>query len=464
MPSDPTFEHLTAGGVDAGTASAWIADLPEVTGDFERDRDTCGAFWSAGVDLVHTLGEPAERSPEASAAARAVHELSRRAKRAFLAEHRAALYRAMTDDFRRFVRVEDAIYESAELVPGLVPSRALVAEDEPRLLKHKEGWEYDQGVLLSSLFDWEPSGRHLLHAMLLPTADALARLDAHLATGLTVLDKATVERRGRASVVTLRNERFLNAEDDTTVPSVETAIDLALLDPATEICVLQGTAIDHPKYAGKRVFCSGVNLTHVYHGQLSYIWYLKKDLGFTNKLLYGLAKPDQDPESFDGAIEKAWIAVIESFAIGGGCQYTLVCDFVLAADDAYFTLPARKEGIVPGFGNLRLPRQVGERLARQMIMFERRVECDSPAGSLIVDRVVPAADIPVAIEETVEFLTGSGVVSTASNRRNLRVATEPLDLNRRYAATYAEEQARCHFSPALIDNLEKFWNADQRRP
>ena len=219
----------------------------------------------------------------------------------------------MTDDFRRFVRVEDAIYACAELVPGLVPSRALVAEDDPRRLKHKEGWEYDQGVLLSSLFDWEPSGRHLLHAMLLPTADALARLDAHLATGITELDKATVQRRGRASVVTLRNERFLNAEDDTTVPSVETAIDLALLDPATEICVLQGTAIDHPKYAGKRVFCSGVNLTHVYHGQLSYIWYLKKDLGFTNKLLYGLAKPDQDPESFDGAIEKAWIAVIESF-------------------------------------------------------------------------------------------------------------------------------------------------------
>ncbi len=136
---------------------------------------------------------------------------------------------------------------------------------------------------------------------------------------------------------------------------------------------------------------------------------------------------------------------------------------VLAADDAYFTLPARKEGIVPGFGNLRLPRQVGERLARQMIMFERRVECDSAAGSLIVDRVVPATAISAAIDETVEFLTGSGVVSTASNRRSLRVATEPLDLNRRYAATYAEEQARCHFSPALVDNLEKFWNADQRR-
>jgi (3,5-dihydroxyphenyl)acetyl-CoA 1,2-dioxygenase len=206
MQTDPTVDHLTAGGVEAATAAAWVADLPEVTGDFERDRDAHGAFWSAGIDLVHTLGEPADRSPATATAARAVHELSRRAKRAFLAEHRAALYRAMTDDFRRFVRVEDAIYACAELVPGLVPSRALVAEDDPRRLKHKEGWEYDQGVLLSSLFDWEPSGRHLLHAMLLPTADALARLDAHLATGITELDKATVQRRGRASVVTLRNE------------------------------------------------------------------------------------------------------------------------------------------------------------------------------------------------------------------------------------------------------------------
>ncbi len=62
-----------------------------------------------------------------------------------------------------------------------------------------------------------------------------------------------------------------------------------------------------------------------------------------------------------------------------------------------------------------------------------------------------------ALETTVEKLTGSGVVSAAGNRRAFRAGQEPLDLFRRYMAVYAREQAYCHFSPALIANLEKNW-------
>jgi len=49
------------------------------------------------------------------------------------------------------------------------------------------------------------------------------------------------------------------------------------------------------------------------------------------------------------------------------------------------------------------------------------------------------------------------------NRRAFRVTQEPLDDFRRYCAVYAREQAWCHFSPALISNLEMFWNAQNRR-
>ena len=55
------------------------------------------------------------------------------------------------------------------------------------------------------------------------------------------------------------------------------------------------------------------------------------------------------------------------------------------------------------------------------------------------------------------------MVSAASNRRAFRVGEEPLDTFRRYMAVYAREQAYCHFSPALIANLEKHWNAAQRK-
>ena len=55
------------------------------------------------------------------------------------------------------------------------------------------------------------------------------------------------------------------------------------------------------------------------------------------------------------------------------------------------------------------------------------------------------------------------MVGSIGNRRALRFAAEPLDTFRRYAALYAREQAYCHFSPALISNLELYWNAQNRR-
>ena len=68
-----------------------------------------------------------------------------------------------------------------------------------------------------------------------------------------------------------------------------------------------------------------------------------------------------------------------------------------------------------------------------------------------------------AIERVVDSLSGSGVVSASANRRALRIAQEPFDLFRNYLALYALEQAYCHFSAALIENLERNWNAKSRK-
>jgi thioesterase DpgC len=160
--------------------------------------------------------------------------------------------------------------------------------------------------------------------------------------------------------------------------------------------------------------------------------------------------------------EKPWIAAVESFAIGGACQWLLVMDRVIAESGSYLNLPARKEGIIPGCANLRLPRLVGERAARQAIFFNRAFGADSLEGRLIVDEVVGGADMDQAIVGATEELTGAGMTSLMANRLQLRVAQEPLDLFRRYMSNYAREQALCLYSPALIDNLERNWNAKSR--
>ena len=138
-------------------------------------------------------------------------------------------------------------------------------------------------------------------------------------------------------------------------------------------------------------------------------------------------------------------------------------DYVVAASDAYMTLPARKEGIIPGAANMRLSRFVGDRIARQAIMVGRRLDCDTPEGRMICDEIVAPAEMDAALTRVIADFTDSGVVSAASNRRAFRVAEEPFDMFRRYMAVYAREQAYCHFSPALIGNLEKHWNAQQRK-
>ena len=68
-----------------------------------------------------------------------------------------------------------------------------------------------------------------------------------------------------------------------------------------------------------------------------------------------------------------------------------------------------------------------------------------------------------AIERVVAGLTTSGAVGAIANRRAFRAGAEPLDLFRRYMAAYAREQAYCHFSPALILNLERNWDAKNRK-
>jgi thioesterase DpgC len=386
----------------------------------------------------------------------------------FLAANIEGIYHTLTDGMTRAVRVENLVLDAAKAYPGLVPTGEQLDAEAARPLKEKHGVEIDQSLLLSRILANPRCGTHLCHTMLLPrpeTAAALAALDAQ---GFVDLGPVHIERHGKAIHLLSTNPRYLNAEDQGTIDAMEIGVDVATLDRGTEIAVLRGMPVDHPKYAGRRIFGAGINLTHLYHGTIPFLWYIKRELGFVHKYLRGVATPNALPDDVNGAgIEKPWIAAVEGFAIGGHCQILLTMDYVLAAQDAFMTLPARKEGIIPGAANLRLPRFTGDRLARQLIQAERRLDCDSPEGRLICDEIVPpsknmGAEMDAAIERTVAMLTSAGAVGAIGNRRAFRVAVEPLDLFRRYCAVYAREQALCHFSPALINNLERNWGAGNR--
>ena len=464
MTSSPALASLRAAGLPEQEAQAWSEAIPAGSGDYESDARRYGAFWRQSTALRGRLPPKPRRNEAAQTAADALLSVARASRESFLAAHAEQVYDLLTERGSVFRRLDDVVYAAAKLVPGLVPTREEVEAEAACPQRDKDGVEIDQGLFLAHLLSRPRIGEHLCHAMLLPRPESAALTAEFASRGSLDLGAARLTRRGKAVHLDMINPRFLNAEDDTTLAQTELAVDVATLDRTSDIAVMRGVVVDNEKYRGRRIFGAGINLTHLYLGKIPYLWFLIRDLGYVHKLLRGVAAPDSVPDDVNGrGVEKLWIAAVDTFAIGGHCQAILCTDYVLAASDAFLTLPARKEGIIPGFANLRLPRFVGDRMTRQAILYERKLACDSPEGRLICDEIAPAAEMDAAVDRVVEGLTSAGAVSAIGNRRAIRVGQESLDLFRRYASVYAREQAYCHFSPALIANLERNWDAKNRK-
>ncbi|HEX6350327.1 MAG TPA: enoyl-CoA hydratase/isomerase family protein [Candidatus Dormibacteraeota bacterium] len=386
------------------------------------------------------------------------------AREEFMAQRAPQVYARLTQNYTVALRARELVYAAAREWPGLVPGEAEMDAERERLQKDKVGLAIDQGVFLSHILAEPRAGRHLMWAMQRPRADSVAVLEAFQRSGAADLGTARVDRRGNTGLITLQNHAYLNAEDDDSNAAVERAVDLVLMDPQIQVAVLRGGPATHPKHAGRRIFGSGINLTKLYLGKIGLVDFLiERELGLNNKMYRGLAPETFRDDGFEDNVEKPFIAVVESFAIGGACQWLLIMDHVIAESGSYFNLPARKEGIIAGSANLRLPRFVGDRLTRQGIFFNRDYRADSPEGRLLADEVVPAAEIDEAVERATREITSAGITSLVANRRVLRLAQEPLDVHRTYMAWYAREQARCQHSEALIGNLERNWDARSRR-
>jgi (3,5-dihydroxyphenyl)acetyl-CoA 1,2-dioxygenase len=436
---------------------------------FQKDTQSLQQMASLVWELMATLPTKSARNPAEKTAGQTLLDLYSALSWSYFRRHASYIYASITDHGQKSVRVDDLLWQAAQMLPGILPTKEQIDVECTRMLKDKDGIEINQGLFVSQVFSDPACGHHLNRSMLRPTLQAQHLLEQFIKEGEIDLGVVKLKAVGNTGYIYLHNERYLNAEDDTTVLPLEQAVDLILLHPKLTMGVLRGSVVDHPKYKGKRIFCSGINLTRIYQGKQSFVSFLFRSLALHNKLYRGIL-PSQESDSLDYPLnepertqEKPWVAVVETFAIGGGCQLLLVVDYVIAERDSYFSLPARKEGILPGSANIRLTRFLGERLARQAIMFDKLLYADSPEGKLIANEVVQSSEIEAAIERVVQNGTGSGMVSAGANRRAIRIQTEPLEMFRKYMATYALEQAFCNMSEQLISNLEKHWNAKERK-
>lgn len=186
------------------------------------------------------------------------------------------------------------------------------------------------------------------------------------------------ETRGRVRLITLNRPKALNALNRQLAAELIAELQDADRDPGIGCTVITGS---------ERAFAAGADITEM-----------------AEETFASMDAADSFAEwSAISALRKPIIAGVAGYALGGGCELALMCDFIIAADTARFGQPEIRLGIIPGMGgSQRLTRAVGPAKAMEMCLTGRNMDAHEAERAGLVARVVPAASL---IEEALKTAT-----------------------------------------------------------
>jgi len=210
-----------------------------------------------------------------------------------------------------------------------------------------------------------------------------------------------VETQGRVGVITLNRPQALNALCDQLMGEVGDALRGFDADPAIGAIVLTGSA---------KAFAAGADIKEmkdrtypaVYHDDF-------------------IAKRWETVLT----IQKPVIAAVAGFALGGGCELAMMCDLILAADNAKFGQPEINLGIIPGAGGTqRLTRAIGKSKAMEMILTGRMMDAQEAERANLVCRIVPVAELLAEAVKMGEKIASLSAPSVAMAKEAVNAAYE----------------------------------------
>ena len=178
------------------------------------------------------------------------------------------------------------------------------------------------------------------------------------------------ETLGKVGVLTLNRPKALNALNDALINQLTSALAAFDADPAIRCMVIIGS---------DKAFAAGADIAAM--SSWSYM---------------DVYKADYISHNWDALrrVRKPIIAAVSGFALGGGCELAMTCDFIIAADNAKFGQPEIKLGVIPGAGGTqRLPRAVGKAKAMDLCLTARMMDAAEAERAGLVSRVVPLAEL-----------------------------------------------------------------------
>lgn len=236
-----------------------------------------------------------------------------------------------------------------------------------------------------------------------------------------------VDIQDNLAFITFNRPKALNALNNGLLAEFTRAVEDLGQNEEVRVLVLTG--------AGPKAFVAGADIT---------------ELATFNPLqAKAFGKKGQEAISALQALAIPVVAAVNGFALGGGCEMALACDFVYAADTARFGLPEITLGIIPGFGGTqRLPRAIGKNRAKELIFTGKMISAQQALELGLVNKVCPADDLMAEVKKTALEMAAKGKVSLMAAKQAINAGMDvdlatgcAIELNC-FALTMASPDAR----------------------
>ncbi len=250
-----------------------------------------------------------------------------------------------------------------------------------------------------------------------------------------------VETKGAVTLITLNRPKALNALNSTVMAEMVQAMATFEADPTQGCAVVTGS--------GDKAFAAGADIKEMAAKPAAEFFAEDFFSDWTTKVVKATRKP--------------WIAAVNGFALGGGCEVAMMADFIIASETAKFGQPEITLGVLPGMGgSQRLARAVGKAKAMDLCLTGRMMGAEEAERAGLVARVVPADQLLEEAMKAAEKIAAMAPLAVLANKEAVNLAFETtldagLVLERRMFQMLATTEDKVEGMAAFVEKRPGVW-------